>query len=63
MGKVWAPSKCASCINFIGLAYGGTDKEAFRTWVSFSSYYKQTESKKVSFLAIFLSLILSFTLR
>ena len=45
--KKWAPSRCASCIKFVGLAFGQVDKWAADNWASFSNYLKQRESKKV----------------
>ena len=46
--KKWAPSRCASCIRFAGLAYSGADERAMEKWSSYTTYFKQTESKKVS---------------
>ena len=45
--KKWAPSRCASCIRFVGLAFSQAGTANEDKWASFAGYLKQTESKKV----------------
>ena len=52
--KLWAPSRCSSCIRFVSLAHNQPGSAAEGQWASFACFLKQRESKKVRTFAFLL---------